>query len=135
LFTLFITPMEQKKHVDDLHQLYTGWLKDLAFYKDELGTFGKRLEEVVTQNNKKEVLARVEHFQNQFIRQNELIDVMKHNYNQKELELVSNVKANPIASDRVIYQDPADLKEEFETFERIYREMKVEFESFLSKTL
>jgi hypothetical protein len=49
--------------------------------------------------------------------------------------LVSNVLANPIASDRVIYQDPADLKEEFETFERIYREMKVEFESFLSKTL
>jgi hypothetical protein len=127
--------MEQKKHVNDLHQLYTGWLKDLAFYKDELGTFGKRLEEVVTQNNKKEILASVEHFQNQFIRQNELIDELRHTYNEKELGLVSNVLANPIASDRVIYQDPADLKEEFETFERIYREMKVEFESFLSKTL
>ena len=127
--------MEQKKHVNDLHQLYTGWLKDLAFYKDELGTFGKRLEEVVTQNNKKEILASVEHFQNQFIRQNELIDELRHTYNEKELGLVSNVLANPIASDRVIYQDPADLKEEFETFKRIYREMKVEFESFLSKTL
>ena len=44
--------MEQKKHVDDLHHLYTGWLKNLAFYKDELGTFSKRLEEVVKQNNK-----------------------------------------------------------------------------------
>jgi hypothetical protein len=127
--------MEQKKHVDDLHHLYTGWLKNLAFYKDELGTFSKRLEEVVKQNNKIEILAQVEHFQNQFIRQNELIDVMKHNYNQKELELVSNVKANPVASDRVIYQEPTDLKEEFETFERIYREMKVEFEGFLSKIL
>jgi hypothetical protein len=127
--------MEQKKHVDDLHQLYTGWLKDLAFYKDELGTFGKRLEEVVTQNNKKEILASVEHFQNQFIRQNELIDELRHTYNEKELGLVSNVLANPVASDRVIYQEPVELKEEFETFERIYREMKVEFESFLSKTL
>ncbi len=127
--------MEQKKHVQDLHQLYTGWLKDLAFYKDELGTFVKRLEEVAALNNKKEILAQVEHFQNQFIRQHELIDLMKHDFNEKEKGLVSNVLSNPVASDRVIYQEPTELKDTFETFERIYRELKVEFESFLSKIL
>jgi hypothetical protein len=127
--------MEQKKHVQDLHQLYTGWLKDLAFYKDELGTFVKRLEEVAALNNKKEILAQVEHFQNQFIRQNELIDLMKHDFNEKEKGLVSNVLSNPVASDRVIYQEPKELIDTFETFERIYRDLKIEFESFLSKSL
>lgn len=127
--------MEQKKHVNDLHQLFTGWVKDLTFYKDELGTFVKRLEEVASQNSKKEILAQVEHFQNQFIRQHELIDELKHTFNEEEKGLVANVLANPVASDRVIYQEPTQLKDQFETFEKLYKELKVEFEAFLSRSL
>lgn len=127
--------MDTKVHMDDLHQENRTWINNLDFYKDELETFNKRLGEVINQNNTIEVTSMVEHFQNQFIRQKEVLDELKHDVKTEENDLVQNVKDYPVASDRRLFPDHKDLRDKLKTFDKIYLELKCEFENFLSKTL
>jgi uncharacterized coiled-coil DUF342 family protein len=127
--------MEAKTHISDLHSEHTEWLNKLLFIKDEIQTFNARLGEIINANNSVEVAASVEHFQNQFIRQREVIDELKHDIKQYENSLIQQVEANPVASDHRIVVDHPGLRDQMETFEKIYVDLKNEFTHFLSKTL
>ncbi len=127
--------METRLHQQDLHQLFTQWVKNLTFYKEELAVFKNRLSEIAEANNKPEILSMVEHFQNAFIRQSELIDELKHDVNAEETALVQKIKEHPVASDHVLYEHPTVLIERNDTFDKLFKELKTEFEQFLSKTL
>jgi hypothetical protein len=127
--------METRLHQQDLHQLFTQWVKNLTFYKEELAVFKNRLSEIAKANNKTEILSMVEHFQNAFIRQSELIDELKHDVNAEETALIQKIKEHPVASDHVLYEHPTVLTERNDTFDKLFKELKTEFEQFLSKTL
>ena len=47
------------------------WTSNLSFYKDEIKIMENRLVEITSKNTSKEILAQVEHFQNQLIIQKE----------------------------------------------------------------
>ena len=126
--------MENKAHLPEAHAKMIEWVKELAFYKDELKTFQNRLEEVVKGNNKQEVLAEVEHFQNQFIRQNEVVDTLKHDFKQFDNKIAESVLNNPVASDRRSIEIPAELIDQHDIFLKIYKELKTDLEKFLAKT-
>ncbi|MDP3927890.1 MAG: hypothetical protein Q8R57_02605 [Bacteroidota bacterium] len=126
--------MENKAHLPEAHAKMIEWVKELAFYKDELKTFQNRLEEVVKGNNKQEVLAEVEHFQNQFIRQNEVVDTLRHDFKQFDNKIAESVLNNPVASDRRSIEIPAELIDQHDMFLKIYKELKTDFEKFLAKT-
>lgn len=127
--------MEAKTHILDLHSEHFEWLNKLSFNKDEVQSFNNRLAEVIKANNTTEVAANVEHFQNQFIRQREVIDELRHEIKQYENSLIEQVEANPVASDHRIVVDHPDLRDQMETFEKIYKDLKHEFTGFLAKTL
>lgn len=127
--------MEAKTHISDLHSEHIEWLNKLAFDKDEIQSFNKRLGEVIKANNSTDVAAHVEHFQNQFIRQNEVIDELRHDIKQYENSLATQVEANPVASDHRFAVDHPGLRDQMDTFEKIYKDLKNEFTSFLGKTL
>ena len=127
--------MEAKKHISDLHSEHIEWLNKLSFNKDEIQSFNKRLAEVINANNVKEVAVNVEHFQNQFIRQNEVIDELRHEIKQYENSLVMQVEANPVAADHRLIVDHPQLRDQMEIFEKIYNDLKMEFNHFLTKTL
>jgi len=126
--------MENKAQLTEAHGKMIDWFKELAFYKDELKTFQTRLEEVVARNNKQEILAEVEQFQNQFIRQNEVMDELNHDFKQFDNTIVANVLSNPIASDHRSVVIPAKLIDQHIMFLQIYKELKTDFEKFLVKT-
>jgi hypothetical protein len=126
--------MESKAHLNEIHANLTTWVNELIFYKDEVKTFQTRLEEVVKHNNKPETMAEVEHFQNQFIRQNEVIDTLKHDFKKVDNQITANVMSNPVASDHRTMEMPADLLDQHDTFLKIYKELKLDFEKFLAKT-
>ncbi len=127
--------METKMHLGDLHAEFTGWIGNLLFYKDELSSLQKRLEEVVKKNNKMEIMSEVEHFQNQFIRQREVIDILKHDIRAAEKHIAINAQHNPVASAARLIESPESLQDQYDTFIKIYNELKAEFEQFLSKAL
>lgn len=127
--------METSIKVTAAHSDHNEWIKYLKFCKDELSSFENRLSEVVTANTKKEVVAQVEHFQNQFIREKEVIDILKHDIRALENRLQEQVAANPVATDHKRVVDEPELRDRMDTFEKIFDELKSEFRDFLSEVL
>lgn len=127
--------MNTNIHLTDLHNENRQWGKSLAFYKDEIGSFEKRLAEIIAANTVEDVTAQAEHFQNQFIRQHEVIDTLKHQVNKAEDALVKQIEANPVATEHKTAPDHTDLRNAFETFEKLYTGLKSEFNKFVAQTL
>lgn len=123
-----------QKYLHELHAEHNEFLSVLAFAKDEIKTFKNRLDEVVTANNKAEVMAQVEHFENQFIRHNEVIDELKHEIHECEVKIAKLAESNNVATDHRKADDHVELRDQMETFNKIYAELKDEFKRFLEKT-
>ena len=52
---------------EDLHFEHEQWNRELDFWEDELLTFKHRLEEMFNKCSDKELLAKLDHFENQNI--------------------------------------------------------------------
>lgn len=126
---------QPRLHIGDLHFAHMEWLNALAFYKEELSIFERRLEDIVRRNSKAEVMAELEHFQNQFIREKEVIDELRHDIKQHENFLEKEAKDHPVAIDHRSFKDHAGLRDRFHTFEKLYKELKAEYQQWLAKRL
>ena len=126
------TTKEKTKHINELHFENILWTKELEFYQDELMVFNKRLVEVSGMYTNKDVLARLEHFQNQFILQNEVADILLHDLKGHEQFLADNAKESRVAIDRKSFSDHPVMRERMDTFIKLYRELRNEYMQFLS---
>ncbi len=123
-----------KKYLHELHNEHREFNSQLDFVVDELKTYTHRLEEVVAANNKQEILQKVEHFQNQFIRHKEVIDELKSMIHHSEKGLAQIAEENNVATDHRKTDDHAELRNQMESFNKIYSELKTEYLAFLAKT-
>jgi len=126
------TLAEKRVHMADLHSDHQLWLNTLRFCKDETIIFNKRMEEIARRNTGREVLAELEHFQNRYIRENEVIDELRHDIKQHENHLEKFAMEHPVASDHVLFTDHQDLRDRVQTFEKLYHELKGEFMRWLA---
>ena len=122
-----------QKYIHELHREHNIYLSTLAFAKDEIKTFNNRLSDIVTANTKQEILAQVEHFQNQFIRHNEVIDELKHEVHECETRIAKIAESNNVATDHRKVDDHPELRDKMDTFNHIFSELKNEFKLFLEK--
>lgn len=127
------TKESPKKHIDELHFEHKLWTSKMNFYLDEVAIFENRLSELVLRNTKVEVTSQIEHFQNQFIRQREVAQEIISKCNDHEKFLVNQAIEHPVAINHVFFADHTKLRDEAETFDKIYSDLKVEFMSFLRK--
>lgn len=127
--------METKVHLTDLHSERQTWLKALALSKDEIESFENRLSEIMKANNQLETTSMVEHFQNQFIRQREVMDILVHDIHTAEAAMAQQVEANPVATEHKTAPDHTELRDRAETFTNLFAELKTEFNKFAAKTL
>lgn len=129
------TTTEKLVHIADLHSDHMLWMNTLSFCKDEIGILEKRMEEVAARNTHTDVLAELEHFQNQYIRQREVMDELRHELKQHENDLEKEVREHPIAVDHRLFKDHSAHREAMATFEKLYRELKDEFMHWLVKRM
>ena len=129
------TIKNEGKKIDVLHFEHIVWIKELEFYKNELKVFNKRLTEVSDRYTSTEVLARLEQFQNKFIVQNEVADILRHDLKSHENELMEIAKDSPVALDHKVLKDHPDMRERMESFVIIYRQLRDEFLEYLSETM
>jgi len=127
--------MENKVHFADLHVEKNTWISTLVFCQDELEIMNTRLLEIANANSKIEVTAQVEHFQNQFIVQKEVLDTLRHDIHKSEGEMVRQIEANPIATERKTAPDHIDLRDHATTFDKLIADLTQEFNTFAVKTL
>jgi hypothetical protein len=125
--------MENKQTIYQLHEEHKIWLNKLLFYKDELSIMANRIAEIAQKNTAQEILALVEHFQNQVIIQKEQIDIINHDIKSHELFLEGAVINNPTAIDHEKFPDHENHRERMERFEKIFNDLRAELIRFLSK--
>ncbi len=123
----------EKKYVYDLHAEHREWLNKIAFYKDEIKIMRHRLEQVTEKNTSKEVLALVEHFQNQLIVQDEQNDILRHNVKEYENVIEDHLKKNEVAADRLKWDDHTNMRDQVDTYEKIFNDLRKELIGFLAK--
>jgi len=117
----------------DLHFEHNQWRSELAFWEDELKSFENRLEELVVRWTDKDMLAQLEHYQNAFIRQSEVIDILQHDIHVHEANMCALDDKGEDALDRVLVKNHVEFRNRMETQRHIYAELKQEFFRFLSK--
>ena len=131
--TATTTSKATHKYIGDLHFDLQTWLNALRFYRDEIMIFEHRMEEIARRNNGSEVMAELEHFQNQYIREREVIDELRHDLKQHENLLEKEAKDHPIAVEHRYFSDHGDLRDRMMTFEKLYKELKEDFVRWLAK--
>jgi hypothetical protein len=127
--------MKKNIYITDLHFEHVTWKSELAFQKEELQSFQRRLEEVIPKYTDKKILAKGEQFQNQFIVHNEVIDTYLHDINSHEQELVTFAKNHPVALDHVHFKDHKIFREKIEMQRDLYSKLKKKFLRYLTKTM
>lgn len=124
-----------KASLNFLHHQSTDWLRELAFYKDELAILNKRLEEAAGKNTAGEVLAQVEHFQNRFILLREQVDILKHDISVRAKEVEELVKSKPDHIDEKFTSTNDSVLARVTDFSRSISDTRFEFNKFLSKVM
>ena len=81
------------------------WLKELEFWEDEIDLYNRRLGEIIGRYTDPSIKAEMEHFQNQFIRHDEVIDILKHDVQSTNLNSWKYAQDHPVAIDHVHFND------------------------------
>ena len=107
-----------------MHMEHALWINSLRFYREELYIFKGHLEQFVRTTAEHDQMGQVEHFQNRFLRETEVIDELAHAIKQHEKRLLSG----SVEGHERLH---ADLVDRMSTYERLYAELKAEFRTWL----
>jgi len=119
----------------ELHNSHKSWLNELALADDEITLFKVNLEKVITANSKQEITAQVEQFQNQFITHLNELQMLRHDVKEAEKNIEKNISDNPVAADHRKIEADQGLKERVLQFQKLFLDLKQNYNAFLSKTL
>jgi hypothetical protein len=127
------------KHLflSDLHFSFKLWANEMAFFNQEIALFEGYLSEIAKRWSDQDVLAELEHFQNQFILQKEQANILAHDIRTFQYNMSVFAKDNESAIEHKHFDSKADetsqVAERVETYKTIYATLKKEFNVFLSK--
>ncbi|MGE5520612.1 MAG: hypothetical protein ACM3VS_11840 [Candidatus Dadabacteria bacterium] len=117
--------------IPSLHLEYSLWINELNFFKEEIQIFERHLEHLINIFEHTEAKAKIEQFQNQFICQKEVIDVLKHDLYVSERQLASFVRElSGSGMESVKMDNHVNLRERVKTFRRIFNDLRNEFRQF-----
>lgn len=126
---------EITKDTADLHFEHKLWMNYLKFYQQEIQIFNHYMEELVRKNSHRDALRELEHFQNQYILQHEVIDEMIHDIKRHIPFFTGESNGHAILMETEYFQYHELFEEKMKQFTKIYDELKSEFMQFLSKWL
>ncbi len=117
----------------DLHFEHKLWRRELFFWEDELKSFQNRLKELVKRWDDKEMLAQLEHYQNQFMIQENAIDKLQDHINVHETIIANSSKKGKDVLDISLVKMHVEFRNKMEVQRHIYRDLKDEFFKFITK--
>lgn len=124
--------METMTSAASIEKEHLTWLKHIDFYKSQLQVMEKELQLFAKESSSKKVAPRIEQFQNQFIRQREVLDVLRHNIKQHENEIERMTRfALEYLRDRVT-KEHLIVRAEFRRYVELFIEMEQDFHDFLA---
>ncbi|SRR5579862_270136 len=121
--------MESTASIEQFQEELQSWKHELSSIKQEIRHFEHRLEQMPAHKLPKNLLAQVEHFQNSFICQKEVIDKLRHDLpdSRSKVENIFHSFRNEVKNHA--------LDDRMHTFRRIYGEVRTDFERFQSECM
>lgn len=114
-----------------MNNRHNDWLRALDFYKQELDILRARLTEIAGKNTGKDVLQRVEHFENQFKIQTDNIERLLHNIKVNITAAGVQAKASGAGYiDSALLATHDDLERAFTAEESTVQELRYDFQQF-----
>lgn len=120
--------MEVSAQISDLEQI-KDWKTEIDAARESIRSMRVQLEHIVNGKQDEEVLAQVEHFQNQFIRQMEVADEMYHDLKQCAKKISNNGELTIMHDDRPV-EDCETMGDRMNTFRRLFNDLQGEFQQF-----
>ena len=122
--------VDQFRHENDT------WKRVLSFLTEENVILKNRLSEILQSKDEcnNEFLEQVEYFQNNFLKQDEIIGFLRMEVSEQTVSLVEALMNNPEELKQV-QKKQKQLREELENAERNFNKLKVEFNNYLSQAL
>nr|WP_321227924.1 hypothetical protein [uncultured Psychroserpens sp.] len=117
----------------NMHFEHVQWKRELAFWEDELKSFNNRLSELVTRWTDKDVLAQLEHYQNEFILHGGVIEDLQESIEEHEERIAGQSITGEDAIDVQLAKQHVEFRNKMETQREIYAELKKQFFRFLEK--
>jgi hypothetical protein len=117
----------------DLHFEHKQWRRELLFWEDELKSLRNRLDELAIRWTDKEVLAQLEHYQNQFIIQENAINELDNHINLHETNIAEHTKKGEDVLNQQLVKDHIEFRNHMDTQRNLYSDLKKEFFRFLSE--
>jgi hypothetical protein len=108
------------------------WLVSIDLFKQQLKLMDKEIAEFVSGKYPKSLAPRIEQFQNQIIRQREVLDILRHDIksHENEIERMTNF-ALEYLRDRVT-REHIGLKTQYNRFVELFLELELDFHDFIS---
>lgn len=120
---------EESTLVNDEHR---AWLKGLDFYRENLRIQERRLLELAARPPDEELSKGIEHFQNQFLVQHNTIDELRHAIREHVSVSGRNIAAGDEHTEGDLSINHQELKDGYQSFEKVMNELRHEFGNFLS---
>lgn len=117
----------------DLHFEHKQWELELEFWQDELKTFKNRLSELIGRYEDQKVLAKLEHYQNEFILQEGVINNLEEIIEKHESNMAEHSKMGEEALDVSLVEKHVEFRKKMEAQRQIYAELKKDFFEFLTE--
>ena len=119
----------------NMHFEHTQWNGELSFWKDELKSFNNRLSELADHWTHKDILAQLEHYQNEFILHGDVIVDLQEIIEKHEISIASLTKTNTDVLSTQLSKQHIEFRNRMETQRHIYAELKKDFFRFLEKSM
>lgn len=110
---------------------HISWLQYIDHAKQELKEMQSRMVELMPTFSTKMVV-KVEQFQNRFIRQKEVTDILRHNIKAHENDIERMTRLSLDYLQLRVASDHAALKSEFKRYVELFVELEQDFIEFLA---
>ena len=122
--------VDQFRHENDT------WKRVLSFLTEENVILKNRLSEILQSKDEcnNEFLEQIEYYQNNFLKQDEIIGFLRMEVSEQTISLVEELMDNPEELKQVQKKEK-QLREELENAERNFNKLKFEFNNYLSQAL
>ncbi len=123
--------MESTISIEQFREELQSWKKELSSIKEEICDFERHLENLAAKKLPKDLLAEVEHFQNLFICQKEVIDKLRHDLPDSRNKVENIFRLLRSSRREEAWESSTNgLEERMDTFRKIYIEIKQDFRRF-----
>ena len=119
--------MESTASIEQFQDELQSWKRELSSTKEEIKSFEKELAGLASHSHNRDIFPYIEHFQNNFIRQKEVIDELRHDLPDSSRRMESIFLSTYDGTEHDIH---AELCDRMDTFRKLYLELREKFQQF-----